>query len=183
MAADSTTGAVRLAGFDDLVAKLRSIAPALRKRVLRNALAAGARVVRDDAKRNAPVLAAGATAPYRTPGTLKRAIKVRTSKRDRRAGDVGVFVNVQPAKRGQAGAKNAADPYYWRWQEFGWTPASNSTTRRSRRLSVKRGEARRIPGKHFLRDSAEKLPAAFDVFRSAVDKWFAKTNVTGRVTP
>ena len=113
---------VRIEGLDNLKRKLAEVPKAMRKRVLRNALAAGAREVRDVAKRNAPVMTLGTSlkAPYRKPGTVKQAIRVRTSKADRRAGDVGVFVNVKPLKGG--GAKNPNDPYYWRWQEFGWTP-------------------------------------------------------------
>jgi hypothetical protein len=44
---------------------------------------------------------------------------VRTSKADKKDGNVGVFVNVKPAKSGQRGAKSRDDPYYWRWLEFG----------------------------------------------------------------
>ena len=45
-----------------------------------------------------PVLQRIKGAPYRAPGTVKKAIRVRTSKVATRAGDVGVFVNVRPAK-------------------------------------------------------------------------------------
>jgi len=108
-------------GIPDLKAALQSIPDKLRKRALRNALAAAGRVVRDDARSRAPVLSlsGGLRAPFRTAGTVKRAISVRTSKRARRAGDVGVFVNVRPAKSGQRGAKSPTDPFYWRWLEFG----------------------------------------------------------------
>ncbi len=108
-------------GLPDLKAALLTIPAKLRRRALRNALAAGARVVRDEARRNAPVLTLGnqLRAPYRTPGTVRKAITVRTSKLATRQGDVGVFVNVRPAKKGQRGAKSKTDPFYWRWLEFG----------------------------------------------------------------
>jgi HK97 gp10 family phage protein len=124
----------------------------LRRRALRNALAAGARVVRDAARAQTPVLRPEFASPRRKPGTVKNAIVVRTSKRDRLAGDVGVFVNVRPAKgakfktvRGTAlfglvktktrmqtkaskrGANSPDDPFYWRFLEFGWNPAGNAT--------------------------------------------------------
>ena len=104
MAADT----VQVKGLDELKRKLADVPKALRKRVLRNALAAGAREVRDVAKRNAPVLTLGTSmkAPYRKPGTVRDAIRVRTSKADRKAGDVGVFVNVRPAKGNNRGGKN-----------------------------------------------------------------------------
>lgn len=104
-------------GADDVKRALRELPDKLRRRMLRNALAAGARVVRDAAKQAAPVLARDT--PTRTAGLVRDRIKVRTSKRDKLDGNVGVFVNVQPAKGGQRGAKSKTDPYYWQWLEFG----------------------------------------------------------------
>lgn len=150
----------QIKGFDDLAAKLREIPKAMRTRVLRNALAAGGRLVRDAAKANAPVLQG--TAPYRTPGLLKKSIVVRTSKRDRRSGDVGVFVSVRPAKRGQRGAKSPNDPFYWRFVNFG---------------------TKKMAARPFLTNAAARLPAALAVFQAQVGKWIAKTNATGKVQP
>lgn len=114
-------GEVRLQvrGLGELKAALAGIVPKLRKRALRNALAAAARPIRDAARARVPVLSSTAKAPFRTPGTVRKAITVRTSKVARRAGNVGVFVNVRPAKAGQRGAKSKTDPFYWRWLEFG----------------------------------------------------------------
>ena len=69
MAADT----VQVKGLDELKRKLADVPKTLRKRVLRTALAAGAREVRDVAKRNAPVLTLGTSmkAPYRKPGTVR----------------------------------------------------------------------------------------------------------------
>lgn len=139
----------RISGLPDLKAALRAIPEKLRKRALRNALAAGARVVRDDARSRAPVLsqADALRAPFRTPGTVKRAIVVRTSKQARRAGDVGVFLNVRPAKAGQRGAKSKTDPFYWRWLEFG-------------RVGV--------AARPFLQPAAQKLTDALAVFTRTI---------------
>lgn len=153
---------VKIEGFDDLARKLRALVPAMRKRVLRNALAAGARVVRDDAKRNAPVLSSAMKAPYRKPGTLKGAIRVRTSKTARRAGDVGVFVNVKPAKGGERGAQSRNDPYYWRFLEFG---------------------TRKMSARSFLKPAASKLGEAYNVFQAQVVRWLDKVNASGKVDP
>jgi HK97 gp10 family phage protein len=154
----------QIQGFDDLAAKLREIPKAMRKRVLRNSLAAGARLVRDAARRSAPVLSAAAArkAPYRTPGLLKNSVVVRTSKQDRRNGNVGVFVNVRPAKSGMRGAKSKSDPFYWRFVNFGTA---------------------KMPARPFLSGAAAQLPQALQVFQSAVGKWVAKTNATGKVNP
>ena len=117
-------------GLDDAVHALRGLPDKLRRRALRTALAAGARLVRDDARRRAPVLDSALRAtPFRKPGTVRDAISVRTSKQARARGDVGVFVNVRPLKRGAVRAFKAAsglranrnrnDPVYWRFLEFG----------------------------------------------------------------
>jgi HK97 gp10 family phage protein len=155
---------VRIEGLDNLKRKLAEVPKAMRKRVLRNALAAGAREVRDVAKRNAPVLTLGTSlkAPYRKPGTVKQAIRVRTSKADRRAGDVGVFVNVRPAKAGQRGAKNPNDPFYWRFLEFG---------------------TRKMPARPFLQRATSALPKALTIFQERIAKWINETNRSGQVIP
>lgn len=135
----------RVQGLDELKQALKGLPANLRRRVLRNALAAGARVFRDEARRLAPVLQAPIVRGgqlIRKPGTVRDAIRTRTSKQSRRQGDVGVFVNVVPAKgakfksvgvrigrvkvrgrvqtaRSQRGARSPNDPYYWRFLEFG----------------------------------------------------------------
>jgi HK97 gp10 family phage protein len=155
---------VRIEGLDNLKRKLAEVPKAMRKRVLRNALAAGAREVRDVAKRNAPVLTLGTSlkAPYRKPGTVKQAIRVRTSKADRRAGDVGVFVNVRPAKAGQRGAKNPNDPFYWRFLEFG---------------------TKKMPARPFLQRATSALPKALTIFQERIAKWIQETDRSGQVNP
>lgn len=145
----------KVTGIPDLKAALASIAPKLRKRVLRNALAAGARLVRDAARKETPVLKSSLKVPYRTPGTVKKAISVRTSKIARRAGDVGVFVNVRPAKVGQRGAKNPADPFYWRFLNFGTA---------------------KMRGYHFLEAGAKQLGAALEKFKSVIGPQISKLN-------
>lgn len=154
----------RVRGLPDLRAALLAIPAKLRKRALRNALAAGARVVRDDARRRAPVLSPANQqfAPFRTPGTVRNAISVRTSKSARRAGDVGVFVNVRPAKRGSRGARNPKDPFYWRFLEFGTS-------------KFKPGQ-----GVRFLQDAAARLPDALQVFIAKIGPAIAKLNNKGQ---
>lgn len=179
MAGDMT---VKIDGLEEAKAMLRSIPTKLRKRALRNALAAGARVVRDAARKSAPVISPSATAVakgYRNPGTVRDAIVVRTSKKARKAGDVGVFVNVRPAKgakykttttkgllggkrrtrtlvrSSQRGAKVPTDPFYWRFLEFG--------TKR----------ARPFP---FLKSAAGALDQALQAFKAALLPQLARLN-------
>lgn len=142
-------------GLPDLKAALQGIVPKLQRRALRNALAAAGRVVRDEARRQAPALSNTLKAPYRTPGLLRKSIMVRTSKLARRAGAVGVFVNVRPAKRGVRGAKSKLDPYYWRWVEFG---------------------TKKMGARPYLQPAVQRLPQAFTVFASQLGPAVAKLN-------
>lgn len=155
---------VRIEGMDEFKRKLAEVPKAMRKRVLRNALAAAAREVRDVAKRNAPVMTLGTSlkAPYRKPGTVRDAIRVRTSKAARKAGDVGVFVNVRPAKAANRGAKNPNDPFYWRWLEFG---------------------TRKMAARPFLQRATSALPKAVTIFEARIAKWINETDRSGQVNP
>jgi HK97 gp10 family phage protein len=174
---------IKISGLDDLKATLRGLPAKLRRKALRNALAAGARVVRDVARQAAPIISAAdpmVQKGWRKPGTLRNAISVRTSKAAQRNGDVGVFVNVRPAKgavyrtstrvvkgakvrqrtmarASQRGAKSPNDPYYWRFVEFG--------TRR----------ARPIP---FLRVAVKSLTQALEVFKARIGTQLARLNAT-----
>ena len=148
----------KVRGIPELKAALAGLVPKLRRQVLRNALAAGARVVRDGARRRAPVLQPTMRAPYRKPGTLRKAIVVRTSKAARARGDVGVFVNVRPAKRGQRGAKSPNDPFYWRFLEFG---------------------TKHIAARGFLQAGAQRLTDALEKFKAVVGPQIDKMNRKG----
>ena len=159
----------KVMGIPDLREALRGIVPKLRVRAIRNALAAGAREVQKAARGAMPTLGTSSYAVrmgYRKPGTVRKAISVRTSKLARRAGNVGVFVNVKPAKgaafRGgvqirasQRGAKNPNDPFYWRFIQFG---------------------TKYITGRRFLEAGADKLPVALAVFTAKLPAIIEKLN-------
>ena len=151
MASDGVT--VKIDGIDDMKRALAEIPEKLRKKVLLGALRKAARVVSKEAKALTPVLQT--PAPYRARGLVRRKISVRLSKTDRKAGDVGVFINVRPAKRAGRGAKSAADPFYWRFLEFG---------------------TRKMTARPFLSPAADKLPEALRVFESEVIPQIEKLN-------
>jgi HK97 gp10 family phage protein len=149
----------KVTGIPELKAALAGIVPKLRVRALRNALAAGARLVQREARAKAPVISASSLMVrkgYRNPGTVREAISVRTSKLARRKGDVGVFVNVRPARAGQRGAKNAADPFYWRFIEFGTLTGTRAWG--------------------FLQAGTKKLPDALQAFIKAIGPQIEKLN-------
>lgn len=171
----------KVTGIPDLREALRSIVPKLRVRALRNALAAGARVVQSSARAATPVISASALPVrlgYRKPGTVRKAISVRTSKEARKAGNVGVFVNVKPAKgarfktttssvlglkvrtkrltrASQRGAKSPNDPFYWRFLAFG---------------------TRHMGARNLLEAGAAKLPQALAVLIAKIGPAIDKLN-------
>lgn len=173
----------RVEGLKDFTDKLRTLVPKIRKRTLGNALRAGARKVLKVAKQTAPVLDAAATSTRRKPGTVRDAIKIRTSSRDRRTGDIGVFINVQPAKgakyitvrrsflnvkfktkvlkrASQRSASSPTDPYYWRFLEFGT----------------------KFMGKRaFLIPAIRMFPEAKKTFEKYMTDYFRKIDENGRV--
>lgn len=178
----------RVQGIPDVRAALAGVVPKLRVRALRNALAAGARLVQRAARNATPVLnLANAWSAYafrkgiRKPGTVRKAISVRTSKLSKRRGDVGVFVNVRPAKGGARGAKNYRDPFYWRWLNFGWNPrgpykgtAQQISLARRQQRGLKGPKAR--PGAHFLEAGARMLGAALAEFTRRIGPSIDKLN-------
>ncbi|MEJ1935960.1 HK97 gp10 family phage protein, partial [Nostoc sp. NIES-2111] len=157
------------------------------------ALAAGARIVRDEARRSAPVLRQADA--RRKPGTVRDAINVRTSKQARADGNVGVFVNVRPLKasqvrafkaKGGKGASNPADPFYWRWLEFGRQGRAGAAAA-PRRL-IRAGSARYLQGRRarravgplpairFLQRAAGRLGEALKKFEELLGPAIARIN-------
>lgn len=153
----------QLQGADDLIAELRSLPGKMRRQILRPNLAAGWRLVRDAAKARAPVLQGRDR--RRKPGTVRDAIKLRTSKRDRKAGDVGVFIGVKPATGAAIGTNSRDDPYYWRWLEFG---RSAGATRR--KIKLKGGQTKTVPVRVGGIPEVGFMSAAVDQFPAALVK-------------
>jgi hypothetical protein len=154
--------------LEGLRAALLDLPPKLRRRPLRNSLAAGARVVRDGIKPAVPVLDTANPGSVkalrrgvRKPGTVRDAVRVRTSKLVRRAGDVGVFVNVRPLPGGGRGTNNPNDPYYWYWLDRGWTTRGG----------------RRMPGLGFTQRGVAQLDAALQAFTARIGPEIARLNV------
>jgi len=137
---------VELKGVDELKRALEQVPDKLKKKGLLKGLRLAGNLVRDTARRSAPVLQT--PTPRRNKGTVRKNIVVRTSKFARKAGDLGVFVGVRPLrgvrtkKLGAAGAKNPNDPFYWWFLEFG---------------------TKKMSKRPFLADGAKKLDQAADI--------------------
>lgn len=198
---------VEVRGLSDLRRELAGLVPKLRFRAIRSALTAGLRIVQRATRAAVPVIAASHPSVrrgWRKPGTVRKALSVRFSVRDYRAGNVGVFLNVRPAegakfktrrknvagliitrrtltKASQRGAKNPNDPFYWRWLQFGTKPR----TKGERSSYVSRGKLRTrkhskttggIKAYKFLEAGAAKFPQALVAFNAAMVKSIAKLN-------
>jgi len=114
---------IRLEGIEELKRALQAMPGKIRAKAVRAALRKAGQVISRDAKARSPVLMQ--SVPYRTRGTVKRRISVRSSKFARQAGDEGVFIGVKPLRGkadtrryGKASARNPNDPFYWRFREF-----------------------------------------------------------------
>lgn len=115
---------MRIKGLESLKEALLNLAPALRRKRAARALRKGAEPVIEAATRvgvvpvlQRPIYRRGKL--WRKPGTVRDAIRVRSSKETNRTGDVGVFVNVRPARGADRGGDSPNDPFYWRWLHFG----------------------------------------------------------------
>jgi len=129
-ATDTTT---QVAGLKELLAGLSALPFELGKNAIYAALGGAGAVVRREAQNRVPILAQSDPAVQRgvrKPGTLKRAIRVSRSKRNKgQNGLWEVIVRVKPLKgrqvkafkntSGKAARDNPDDPYYWWWVEFG----------------------------------------------------------------
>lgn len=112
--------AERVEGLHDLKAALNELSADLKRKIIRAALRDAAAPMAKAARDAAPVLKT--EHPYRLPGTLKRSIITKASKRYRgQNGEIGVYISASKLKGlgGKAGARNPFDPFYWRFQEFG----------------------------------------------------------------
>lgn len=123
-----------LTGDAELDRKFRSLPLRVEKKVLREGLREGAKVVQEAAKRAAP----------RLTGLMKSAIRVRAAKRSRRNKNL-VTIRVV---LGQDFFKG--ETFYGAFQEFGWKAGPR-----------KKGSARpQIEGKHFIEDAYKTAGAA-----------------------
>jgi len=115
---------INVLGLKEIKSTLDKLPARLGEKVVRAALRAGAQVMRKDAQSRAPVLKKPKYG--RKPGTVKKAITIKRSKRDK----YGVFLTVQglsakkiKAFKGGSATKDAAynpdDPWYWHFLEFG----------------------------------------------------------------
>lgn len=148
---------VKVEGLADLKRAVSELTADLRRKVIRGALRDAAAPMTRAARKAAPVLRDDH--PYRLPGTLRRSIVVKNSKRFRgQNGEIGVYVAVRKRAGlgGKAGARNPFDPFYWRFLEFGTA---------------------KMRARPFMRPAFEgNAKAAIQIFQARVKTRIAKAN-------
>lgn len=116
---------VQIHGLRELQAALRELPRRVDRKVLNRSLMVGARLIRDEARRMAPLLKV--ENPQRVRGAIRRAIHAGAVRPQGHTASVWVRVRPLTArqisnfkrKTGKAGADNPNDPFYWWWVEFG----------------------------------------------------------------
>ena len=113
---------VQITGLSELNRALSEFPERLARNVLRGSVAAGAAVIRKDARERAPRYEGPVAAGHPPPGTLKRAIYSAQARRLsgllQQVYQVGVVSGKRTKKSGRKSGR-AADAYYWRFVEFG----------------------------------------------------------------
>ena len=113
---------VQVQGLDQLAKALRELPQRVARNGLRAAVYAGAKVIRDEAKLQAPV-ATGAMGPNQPPpGTLKRSVIMKQIPELSGAQKQTFFVTVRQGKKYRKQGKKgnlSQDAWYWRFVEFG----------------------------------------------------------------
>ena len=113
---------VQVQGLDQLAKALRELPQRVARNGLRAAVYAGAKVIRDEAKLQAPVATGdlGANQPPR--GTLKRSVIMKQIPELSGAQKQTFFVTVRHGKKYKKQGKKgnlSQDAWYWRFVEFG----------------------------------------------------------------
>lgn len=112
---------VHIKGLTELKRALQTLPKNISRNVLRASVNAGARVVRDQARINAPLLHE-ALPKHQPPGTLKRSIITAYIPEKSNAQQATYFVTVRQGKRyrGQGKHQNKSqDAFYGAWVELG----------------------------------------------------------------
>ena len=162
---------VEILGIENLKFALENVEKKLRTRVVRESLKLGAKSVKKEIRKNVPLLKKNSKTKTRTRGLVKSKVSVRPSGIDKRKGDIGVFVNVRPAKGADLGAKSKKDPFYWKFINYGWSPGNRKKKNKKGKLRVVKQPAYSIRGVRFLESGAKKLPESLKIIENEFVKY------------
>lgn len=168
--------------MDEFLAEVMNLPAAVRERVLKGAVASGAKVVKNEAILRAPVWTGPVQGGHPPPGTLKRAIySTRAVNKCTPTTEVWI-VDVRAGKRTITKGKRKGEvtddqnAYYASWVEYGHYTRTPGTTKRQHREARRAGVAismgaKWVPPKPYMRPSIEaKKDAAFDAMAAYIVK-------------
>lgn len=132
---------IHVRGLAELNRELAAFPTKIKKKAVRRAIAAGAKIVQKDAK---------ASAPRRT-GATRRAIATKSTPSRSRPDRVrsSVFIRTSGNRTKAARARNE-DPFYWYFQEFGYRATGRGAKTSGLSRADFRARGRKIPGKRFM---------------------------------
>lgn len=115
------TETVNISGLRELQDALKELPERVARNALSQAVNAGARVIREEARRMAPVYTGPVSQGHPPPGTLKKAIIQKGIAELSSLFAQTVFVAVRHGKKYRKVGKKEInrDAYYWRFVEFG----------------------------------------------------------------
>ena len=150
---------VHIKGLTELKRAMQALPEKISRNVLRASVNAGARVVRDQARINAPVLNT-AVPGHQPPGTLKRSIVTAFISEKSNAQQATYFVTVRQGKkyRGQGRHQNKSqDAFYGAWVELGhhYVAPKPKTTNWKRHRHHQHTSGVFVPAHPFLRPAFE----------------------------
>lgn len=163
---------VEILGIEKLKFALENVEKKLRTKAVKDALKLGAVPVAKQMRKNVPVLKTRKSkTKTRTRGLVRSSIKIRTSSVDRRKKDIGVFVNVKPAPKGQRGARSKTDPFYWKFINYGWSPGNRKKTTKRKKARTVKAPLYSIRGVKFIESGATKLPESLKIIETEFVKF------------
>lgn len=162
----------KIEGFAELSKELDRLPLKVQNKILKKSVKAGAVLMRDRARALAPKRT-GATAraikfesttSRSRPGTISFAVGVETGKVQALTAKTGK-VSIRDKKgnrklrRATARERRGEDPYYWKFQEFGYRATGRSLHGKRKKGLGRKGLAKArargimVPGKHFMRNA------------------------------
>lgn len=113
---------VNVLGLKELNAALKELPDRIARNVLRGSVAAGAAVIRKEARDKAPVYTGPVSQGHPPPGTLKKAVYQKQIRELSGLTKQVFFVGVRAGPKVNRKTKEkdySVDAFYWRWVEFG----------------------------------------------------------------
>lgn len=139
---------VHIAGLEELKWRLSAVPQKVEAKVVRGAMVESARIIRDQARENAPFYHGDVQQGAPPPGTLKKSIIIKYIPEKSGNGRFVYYVAVRHGKKYQKTGKKQInrDAFYWYFVEFGHytRPAGGGSFDRHKRATGRFGSAQQV---------------------------------------